>query len=126
MAQSEPTVSTIFAVTSMFAPVGVLRSAGGRRRSRSSTPWRRASGASSSSSAMNWWRPLSTSRPFEMALFRSSRHAGGKRPPCVATPTSAVVGPKQRASLTVPTTGTPASVSPARSESKIATTSWRR
>ena len=27
-----------------------------------------------------------------MQLFRSSRQAGGKRPPCVATPTSAVVG----------------------------------
>ena len=26
------------------------------------------------------------------ALLSSSRHAGGKRPPAVATPTSAVVG----------------------------------
>jgi hypothetical protein len=53
--------------------------------------------------------------------------AGGKRPPCVATPTSAVFGPKASASSTVGTTGTPSSVSPgARSESRIATTASRR
>ena len=42
-----------------------------------------------------------------MQLFSSSRHAGGKRPPGVATPTSAVVGLKQSASLTLPTIGKP-------------------
>ena len=51
-----------------------------------------------------------------------SRNAGGKRPPAVATPTSAVFGLKQSASLTVPTTGKPCSVSPARSVSSSATT----
>ena len=40
IAQSEPTVSTIFASTSRFAPVGTFRPAGGLRRSRSSTPCR--------------------------------------------------------------------------------------
>ena len=30
--------------------------------------------------------------PARIASFSSSRHAGGKRPPCVATPTSAAVG----------------------------------
>jgi hypothetical protein len=58
--------------------------------------------------------------------FRSSRQAGGKRPPCVATPTSAVVGLKQRAALTESTIGKPPSVSPARSESSTATTSSGR
>ena len=38
IAQSEPTVSTFFVGCSRFAPVGTFRSAGGRRRSRSSTP----------------------------------------------------------------------------------------
>ena len=38
IAQSEPTVSTIRASTSRFAPVGTLRPVGRRRRSRSSTP----------------------------------------------------------------------------------------
>ena len=33
-------------------------------------------------------------------VFSSSRQAGGKRPPCVATPTSAVVGSKHSASST--------------------------
>ena len=40
IAQSEPTVRTIVASTSRFAPVGTLRPAGGLRRSRSSTPLR--------------------------------------------------------------------------------------
>ncbi len=57
-----------------------------------------------------------------MQLFSSSRHAGGKRPPAVATPTRAVVGLKQSASLTVATIGIPSCVSPARPESRIATT----
>ena len=43
IAQSEPTVSTIRAGIVRFAPVGTSRSAGGRRRSRSSTPWCAAS-----------------------------------------------------------------------------------
>ena len=38
IAQSEPTVSTIVASTSRFAPVGTFSPAGGLRRSRSSTP----------------------------------------------------------------------------------------
>jgi len=37
---------------------------------------------------------------------------GRKRPPCVATPTSAVVGLKRSASSTLATTGTPSSSSP--------------
>ena len=41
IAQSEPTVSTIRAGTRRFSPVGTFRPSGGRRRSRSSTPWRR-------------------------------------------------------------------------------------
>ena len=57
-----------------------------------------------------------------MQLFSSSRHSGGKRPPCVATPTSAVVGLKQSESLTLPTIGIPSCISPARAESRIATT----
>ena len=77
---------------SRFAPVGTLSPAGGLRRSRSSTPCRAASAASSGSSEMNSCRPFSTSSPAAMQPFSSSRHAGGKRPPAVATPTSAVVG----------------------------------
>ncbi len=61
-----------------------------------------------------------------MQLASRSSHAGGKRPPCVATPTSAVVGPKQSASFTLATTGIPSSSSPPRDESRIATTSSRR
>ena len=57
-----------------------------------------------------------------MQLFSSSRHSGGKRPPCVATPTRAVVGLKQSESLTLPTIGMPSYISPARVESRIATT----
>ena len=54
--------------------------------------------------------------------FRSSaRQAGGKRPPCVATPTTAVVGSYPSASSIVPTTGTPLIVSPALVESRTAT-----
>ena len=67
-------------------------------------------------------QPVLDVEPFEIAVFSSSRHAGGKRPPCVATPTSAVVGLKQSASLTEPTIGTPLCVSPARVESSSATT----
>ena len=43
IAQSEPTVATMRAGTQRFSPVGTLSPAGGRRRSRSSTPWRAAS-----------------------------------------------------------------------------------
>ena len=43
IAQSEPTVRTIVASTSRFAPVGTFRPSGGLRRSRSSTPCARAS-----------------------------------------------------------------------------------
>ncbi len=42
---------------------------------------------------MNSCSPLSRSRPARIASFSSSRQAGGKRPPWVATPTVAVVGP---------------------------------
>ena len=122
IAQSEPTVSTVFTGSSRFAPVGTFRSAGGRRRSRSSTPCRAARLASSSSSARNSCSPFSMCRPFEIAVFSSSRHAGGNRPPWVATPTSAVVGLKQSASLTAADDGTPLWVSPARVESRSATT----
>ena len=51
-----------------------------------------------------------------------SRNAGGKRPPAVATPTSAALGPRLSASSTVPTIGKPSSDSPARSVSSSATT----
>ena len=61
--------------------------------------------ASSGSSDTNSCSPLSTSRPLAMQLFRSSRQAGGKRPPWVATPTMATVGPYRSASSTVPTIG---------------------
>ena len=57
-----------------------------RRRARA------ASAASSGSIEMNSCSPFSTSSPSRMQSFSSSRHAGGNRPPCVATPTSAVVG----------------------------------
>ena len=50
IAQSEPTVRTIVASTARFSPVAVERSAGGRRRSRSSTPRSAASALSSGSS----------------------------------------------------------------------------
>ena len=41
-----------------------------------------------------------------------SRHAGGKRPPCVATPTSAVVGSSGARRRPISTTGKPSSVVP--------------
>ena len=66
------------------------------------------------------------SRPFAAADLRSACQSPGKWPPCVTTPTSAVFGLKQTASLTVATIGTPSSVSPARFESRIATTDSRR
>ncbi len=61
-----------------------------------------------------------------MHCFSSSRQAGGKRPPDVATPTTAVVGPNPSASSTAPTIGFPSIVSPARVESSTATTSSPR
>ena len=64
--------------------------------------------------------------PSRMQARSSSRHSGGNRPPCVATPTSATVGLNGSASCTAPTTGSPSWVSPARVESRIATTSSRR
>ena len=121
IAQSEPTVRMIRAGTSRFAPVGTFRSSGGLRRSRSSTPCRAASSTSSASSTRYSCSPFSTSSPAAIELFSSSRHAGGKRPPCVATPTSAVVGSYASPSSTVPTIGIPSWLSPARSESRIAT-----
>ena len=56
-----------------------------------------------------------------MDALSSSRHSGGKRPPWVATPTTAVVGLKQSASFTPATIGIPSCSSPARVESTIAT-----
>ncbi len=117
-----PTVRTMRASTSRFAPVGTLRPSGGLRRSRSVTPRARASSVSSGSSERNSCRPLSTSSPASMLAFRRSRHAGGKRPPWVATPTTATVGSNGSASSTVPTIGMPSWLSPARCESRIATT----
>ena len=92
-----PTVRTMLASTSRFAPVGTLRPSGGLRRSRSVTPRARASSVSSGSSERNSCRPLSTSSPASMLAFRRSRHAGGNRPPCVATPTTATVGSRTAA-----------------------------
>ncbi len=62
------------------------------------------------------------------ALVSRSIHAGGKRPPCVATPTSAVFGSKRSASSTLPhDRARRRRVSPGgRVESRIATTSSRR
>ena len=58
-----------------------------------------------------------------MQLLSSSRHAGGNRPPCVATPTSAVVGLEARARRRPSRRpGSRCSVSPARRESRSATT----
>ena len=70
---------------------------------------------------MNSCSPLSTSSPAAIESFSRSRQAGGKRPPWVATPTSAVVGSYGSASATVPTTGIPLWLSPGRCESRIAT-----
>ena len=94
IAQSEPTVRTIRAGASRFAPVGTLRSSGGRAQVpelRTAAP--RASSTSSGSSVDHADGGRSRGRgPARTQLFRSSRHSGGKRPPAVATPTSAVVG----------------------------------
>ena len=80
IAQSEPTVSTIVPGTARFAPVAVERSAGGRRRSRSSTSWRAASSASSGSSARKTCSPFSMSSPLAMQLFRISDPLGREAP----------------------------------------------
>ena len=66
--------------------------------------------------------PASTSSPASIASRRIPRQTGGRRPPATATPTIAVVGSYGSASATVATTGTPSTVSPARSESTTATT----
>ena len=65
-----------------FSPVGTSRSAGGLRRSRSSTPCSAASSASSGSSEMNSWRPLSTSSPLRDPVLQqlAARRAGSVRP----------------------------------------------
>jgi hypothetical protein len=122
IAQSVPTVRTIRAGTSRFSPVGTFKSGGGLRRSRSSTLYFRASSTSSGSAVRNSCSPFSTSSPLATHERICSRNTGGKRPPAVATPTSAVLGLKQSASLTAPTIGKPCSVSPARSVSSSATT----
>ncbi len=119
-------MSTICASTSRFAPVAQSSPGGDRRRSRSSTPARSASGRSSRSSDSISWRPFSIDSPASTQRRRRSRHAAGKRPPCVATPTSATCGSNASAASTSATIGTPASLSPARAESRIATTSERR
>ena len=80
---------------------GSLRSgrsapSGGLRRSRSSTPCRAASSASSGSSADELVQAVldvEARRDRSSSAARAS--AGGKRPPWVATPTSAVVGSKR-------------------------------
>src|SRR3954454_18327492 len=125
IAQSEPTVRTIRASSSRLAPVGTIRAGGGFGRSRSWTPCLDAMSTSSGSSVRNSCSPFSTSSPFETDVRSSSRQAGGKRPPEVATPTSAVVGLKQSASLMLPTIGIPSCVSPALVESSMATTGSR-
>ena len=115
IAQSEPTVRIDRARhASGSRPSARSGPRGGLRRSRSSTPCARASAVSSASSETNSCSPFSMSSPAAIESFSSSRHAGGNRPPCVATPTSAVVGSNGSASATVPTTGRPSSVSPAR------------
>ena len=112
IAQSEPTVSTTFEPWVRFSPVGTLRPGGGLRRSRSSTPCRPASSASSGSSEMNSCRPFSTSSPFEMQLFSSVPPRRESARPGSRRRRAPVVGPKQSASLTVPTTGKPVHASP--------------
>ena len=109
IAQSEPTVRTIVAGTSRFSPVGTFRSGGGFRRSRSSTSCSRASSTSSASSVEELVQAVLDVEPVRDAVRICSRNAGGKRPPAVATPTSAVFGSKQSASSTVPTIGKPCS-----------------
>ena len=79
--------------TSRFSPSGSrARRAGGggrvsvdavRRGERARAPGRRA---------RNSCRPFSIVEPVAMQARSSSRQAGGNRPPCVATPTSATVG----------------------------------
>ena len=93
IAQSEPTVSTTLASCVRFSPVGVLRPGGGLRRSRSSTPWRAASTRELGIVGDELVEAVLDVEPGGDAALRSSRQAGGKRPPVVATPTSAVVGP---------------------------------
>ena len=107
IAQSEPTVSTIVPATSRFSPVGTFSPAGGLRRSRSSTPCSTASATSSGSFVRNSCSPFSRSRPASTHPRRSSFHAGGNRPPAVATPTIAVVGSYASAASTVATIGSP-------------------
>ena len=70
-------------------------------------PCSAASATSSGSSETNSWRPFSRSSPAPGSRSSRRRHAGGKRPPWVATPTSAVVAPSGSASATVLTTGKP-------------------
>ena len=101
IAQSEPTVRTIVASTSRFAPVAVLRS-GGRlaQVAQLDAVLRGELGELRGSSCRRTCRPFSRSRPFDDAALQQLRQSPGKRPPCVTTPTSAVFGLKQSASST--------------------------
>ena len=92
IAQSEPTVRTIFASTSRFAPVGTFRPSGGLRRSRSVDAARSGELGELGIVGDELVEPILDVEPGSDAAFRRSRQAGGKRPPCVATPTTATVG----------------------------------
>ena len=82
IAQSEPTVRTTAASSSRFAPVGTLRSDGGMRRSRISTPRSVASALSSASSDRCSCMPDSRSSPASRTSRRSVLHsAEAGRPP---------------------------------------------
>ena len=118
IAQSEPTVRTIVASTSRFAPVGTFSPSGGLRRSRSLTPWLRASSRELGIVGDELVEPALDVEARRDAAFRSSRHAGGKRPPCVATPTTATVGSKRSASLTLADDRDPARASLPRARSR--------
>src|SRR5450432_4081770 len=107
-----PPRSTLFPYTTLFRsrPTGLPGHRSGHRR----TPYF-ASPADRKSTRLN-----SSHDQISYAVFCLKKKK--KRPPCVATPTSAVSGPTGRASPTVGTIVTPSSVSPAgRVESSIAT-----
>ena len=120
IAQSEPTVRIDVAPWVRFSPVGHVEA--GRRLAQVAQldAVLRARGRELGVVRQtNSCRPFSTSSPARMHSSSSSRHAGGKRPPCVATPTSAVVGPNGSASATVPTIGKPSCVSRRSCESRM-------
>ena len=122
IAQSEPTVRTIFAGTSRFSPVGTLRS--GRRLAQVAEL---DAVLACERDELGVARQELVQPVLDVEAVRDARadllaQRGREAAARVATPTSAVVGLKPSASSTEPTTGKPCSVSPARSVSSSATT----